>query len=132
MMKRSIFLALLSVCFLNACARFGGEKEEGEIGFAAKIRDRAWTLEQPPTPGESPTVSFWRQRYQAWLSGSLPGYPFEPAGTPFVSKGDGISEARVDLPARSVHETEPWGDDGCVWPNLNRWSLEWEIGRAHV
>lgn len=126
-MKRLLAIVVLSICAF-ACRGSGKGKDIlAPTGLPGVIWDRAWTLETPPTQSESPEVVAWRQRYEAWRNGTLTDYPFEPSGTiPPIAKGDGVSEAVVQLPARSVHETEPWGDEGCVWPVRNRWSPEWE------
>jgi len=100
---------------------------------------RVWTLEHPSQPGASEDwwPLFWRRRYEVWASGKLKNYPFEPKDAPpapFDStplgkinrQGEVVTENPTPLPEASIHETEPWGDPGCVWPIRARWSMEWE------
>ena len=101
-------------------------------------KPRVWTLDNPPSQEiESSKISMWRARHDKWTSGTLTGYPFEGFKeeprlydpTPLGKlNADGVlaTEQPVRLPEHSVHETEPWCDDGCVWPVENLWSLEWE------
>jgi len=104
---------------------------------AAALPPRVWTLEHPPGPGENAVIQEWRRRYDGWRTGTLRDYPFEPRGAKIEpadhtgighknGKGEIVTEEAVDIPDRSIHETEPWGDKGCVWPVRNRWSMRWE------
>ncbi|GEM_PF-1463424 len=121
--------------FLSSCSFLRHRQKDD--GYVPQIREHIWTLEQPPAANENPTVANWRQRYEQFRSGSLSGYPFEPYGvapaqpdpTPIGqmnAAGIMVTENPVRIPPRSTNETEPWGDEGCVWPILNRWSPEWE------
>lgn len=128
-MKRLLSTPILVFLCLAACTPFtpygnrAGESEE--IGFTPPLRDRVWTVERPAAPDDPPMADHWRRRYESWRNGTLRDYPFEPYGVPARPTAS-ATEPPIQLPPRSVHETEPWGDDGCVWPTLSRWSPVWE------
>ncbi len=97
---------------------------------------REWAFERPGG-GASEAEEFWRDRYRMWKAGTLEDYPFTPYGEPdppFDPTPEGrvgpngliATQPPVRLPERSLHETEPWGDPGCVWPVRARWTPMWE------